>query len=446
MDFNTNEAKNFKSVIEDIVDSRLQKKALPSFVSAIIVKVNSDNTVNVVIPPDNTKHINNVLNKTGENLKIGDSIELCTKNGKLTNAWVAVKHGKSQIGGGGVSGDTLPIGTIVDYSIDTIPENWLLCDGRAISRTTYADLFDVIGTTYGSGDGSTTFNLPDLRGKVTVGLNSNDTDFNTIGATGGEKTHTLTKAETPKVTGRLQFRQNGSLNIVACYSNLYNDGCFNFTDGGAAQWSSSLDTGGTATNNALVTFNNGGNDEAHNNLQPYQVHTKIIKAFQSAGVVSAVSNTYSDSTTNTYSCQYINEHSTENPTPRIATASLSANITLTNVDVPLDTIESTTDSLTLQSNGIRIGAGISKVKVSGNMFCYSASTSVTYSWTYITKNGIDVSIAIASASGRYCSTSHSPRLISVQEGDIIKLHKQASTQSDSIRGTSNTWLTVEVVE
>jgi hypothetical protein len=61
-----------------------------------------------------------------------------------------------------VSGDTLPIGVMLPYSGTSIPANWLLCDGREISRTDYAQLYNVIGTRYGVGDGSTTFNLPNM--------------------------------------------------------------------------------------------------------------------------------------------------------------------------------------------------------------------------------------------------------------------------------------------
>ena len=64
-----------------------------------------------------------------------------------------------------------PSGTVNTYAGSTAPTGWLLCDGRStgILRATYADLFAVIGTTYGAGDGSTTFNLPDLRGRVVAG-------------------------------------------------------------------------------------------------------------------------------------------------------------------------------------------------------------------------------------------------------------------------------------
>lgn len=64
----------------------------------------------------------------------------------------------------------IPTGTLTAYTGTTAPAGWLICDGTAISRSTYSELFAIVGTTYGSGDGSTTFNLPDLRGRVIVGL------------------------------------------------------------------------------------------------------------------------------------------------------------------------------------------------------------------------------------------------------------------------------------
>lgn len=84
--------------------------------------------------------------------------------------------------------DTIEIGTIVLFGGTNAPSGWLMCDGSAISRTTYSKLFDAIGTSFGEGDGSTTFNLPNYKGKVPVGLDPNDEDFNTLGKTGGSKT------------------------------------------------------------------------------------------------------------------------------------------------------------------------------------------------------------------------------------------------------------------
>lgn len=99
MDFDVKQIAEFKKVIEDIVDARLKSYGITSFVAAVVTKVNDDGTVNVTIPPDNSRFVNNVLNKSNESLSTGDSVELCTKNGRLSNAWVAIKYGKSVSGG-----------------------------------------------------------------------------------------------------------------------------------------------------------------------------------------------------------------------------------------------------------------------------------------------------------------------------------------------------------
>lgn len=65
--------------------------------------------------------------------------------------------------------DSAPLATITPYAASTLPTGWLLCDGAAVSRTTYADLFAIVGTTWGVGDSSTTFNLPDLIGATPAG-------------------------------------------------------------------------------------------------------------------------------------------------------------------------------------------------------------------------------------------------------------------------------------
>lgn len=155
---------------------------------------------------------------------------------------------ESGSGGGG----SIEVGTIFQYPGTTAPTNYMICDGSAISRTTYADLFAVIGTTYGSGDGSTTFNIPDLKGRVVVGLDGNDTAFDTLGETGGEKTHKLAINELPKATPTFKGG---------------NDGNFNMTYVG---------TGGNFAADTTVQVN-------QNNLQPYTVLNYIIKVTQSAG-------------------------------------------------------------------------------------------------------------------------------------------------------------------
>ena len=83
------------------------------------------------------------------------------------------------------------VGSIIAFPGSTVPGGYLLCDGSAVSRTAYASLFAVIGTTYGAGDGATTFNLPNLTGRVPVGSSQN----HPLGTSGGEETHTLIPGE-----------------------------------------------------------------------------------------------------------------------------------------------------------------------------------------------------------------------------------------------------------
>lgn len=180
--------------------------------------------------------------------------------------------------------DTLPIGAVVSYAGLNVPTGWLICDGRAISRTTYANLFAIIGTQYGAGDGSTTFNIPNLKGKIVVGLDGNDTDFNTIGKTGGEKKHTLTVEEIPS--------HKHTENYV---------GVDWYQHGTSGNWDVS------STREPFRETGSTGGGQAHNNMPPYQVQNYIIKAFQSAGVMAQVAQTETTSSTNVYSCDYINE-------------------------------------------------------------------------------------------------------------------------------------------
>lgn len=101
-------------------------------------------------------------------------------------------------------------GAVLPFAGANAPTGWLMCDGSAVSRTAFAELFASIGTTYGTGDGSTTFNLPDLRGRVAAGkYNMGGTPANrltaagagitgtSLGATGGNQTHTLTTGQMP---------------------------------------------------------------------------------------------------------------------------------------------------------------------------------------------------------------------------------------------------------
>ena len=121
------------------------------------------------------------------NASVGDSVlVLIQSNGHAA----AVGRVGGDEGGGGGGGDT-PTGAITMFGGSTAPEGWLLCDGSAVSRTTYSALFSIIGTTYGTGDGSSTFNLPDLGGKFALGKSST----HALATTGGVETVTLTAAQ-----------------------------------------------------------------------------------------------------------------------------------------------------------------------------------------------------------------------------------------------------------
>lgn len=169
----------------------------------------------------------------------------------------------------------LPCGSVITWSGATAPPNWLLCDGTAVSRRTYASLFGVIGTTYGAGDGSTTFNLPDLRGRVPVGKNGGT--FGSLGSTGGAETHTLTTAQMPShnhggstsTTGAHSHSLNGKVNISQNgygQNSPINGNAGNFADGSAL-----------SAGDHSHTISSQGGGAAHNNLQPYQVVNYIIK-------------------------------------------------------------------------------------------------------------------------------------------------------------------------
>jgi microcystin-dependent protein len=149
---------------------------------------------------------------------------------------------------------TIPAGVITQFGGATAPTGWVLCDGTAYSRTvTYNTLFDAIGTTYGGGDGSTTFNVPNLKGKVPVGLDASQSEFDTRGETGGAKTHTLTTAEIP--------------------SHDHSWGIFG-TGGSGAGLIGTVVANSTAYTSTGLNPPGGG---AHNNLQPYIVVNYIIK-------------------------------------------------------------------------------------------------------------------------------------------------------------------------
>ena len=186
----------------------------------------------------------------------------------------------------------------------TAPQGCLFCDGSAVSRTTYAALFEVIGTTYGEGDGSTTFNIPDLSGRVVIGVSNT----HALGTTGGSETVTLTADQMPAHTHVVP--QHGHENNIAVQTPVLRheitaQPAYNYNSPNRARYvaagtatmcrgtsnataTRSIDvsiaehletactTGGSIT--AKEAFNSGlyGGGASHNNMQPYTAVNYLI--------------------------------------------------------------------------------------------------------------------------------------------------------------------------
>jgi microcystin-dependent protein len=186
-----------------------------------------------------------------------------------------------------------PIGIIQDFAGSTAPAGWFLCYGQAISRTTYAELFAVISTTFGTGDGSTTFNVPDLRGRSSSGKDNmggsaagritttSGVTGTTLGSAGGEQTHTLVAAEAAVLTYGASVTDPGHHHTSGPAANSVASGTANVAAGGQGLLTpvamNTINTGDAVTGISVTPTSNAGGG-AHNNLQPTIILNKIIFA------------------------------------------------------------------------------------------------------------------------------------------------------------------------
>lgn len=188
-----------------------------------------------------------------------------------------------------VTAQSVPAGTIFDTARASAPTGYLLCYGQAVSRTTYSALFTAIGTVYGAGDGSTTFNIPDCRGRVTAGRDdmggtsanrltgqTGGLNGDVLGASGGAETHTLTEAQlpaiTPAFTGDAVPGHTHTVTAGVGDASGSGGGTFLRTDLPGTRTTSAA--GGHTPSGTISSF---GGDEAHNNVQPTIIFNKIIK-------------------------------------------------------------------------------------------------------------------------------------------------------------------------
>lgn len=170
----------------------------------------------------------------------------------------------------GTSGQSVAAGTSVSGWWSSVPSGYLFEDGSAVSRSTYAALFAVIGTTHGVGNGSTTFNLPDSRGSLGVNLSPADTEFDTMGEKYGVKTVTLTSSHLPSHTHTQNAHDHNSGMVYM------SDGSF----GGVQTLSQNGSSYGfrlSGQPSAAAVNQNTGGGGSHNNIQPSIVKRFVIK-------------------------------------------------------------------------------------------------------------------------------------------------------------------------
>jgi len=190
----------------------------------------------------------------------------------------------------------IPTATIVPWSSASVPSGFLECDGAAVSRTTYADLFAIVGTTYGAGDGSTTFNVPDLQDNVAVGKSNNkalastggantvansgnvgtNTNINVTGNVGGSTANaTLSSAQLASHSHSYSPRTGGSQSPNNVGSGLSTTNANTGNTGSGQGHSHNISANFSGSGNASSTSNFTGSSNSV--LQPYLTVIYIIK-------------------------------------------------------------------------------------------------------------------------------------------------------------------------
>jgi microcystin-dependent protein len=168
-------------------------------------------------------------------------------------------------------------GAIMQYAGATAPTGWLLANGAAVSRTTYATLFGVISTTYGSGDGSTTFNLPNLLGTFVAGAGNGPVGNLSLAATGGNSNITLSTSQLPVHTHTATVVDSGHSHNMGTFGGVVNAGTTEYVgDSGGGSAGSPIPTASAATG-ITVTNSNVGSGAAINIVPSYLALNYIIK-------------------------------------------------------------------------------------------------------------------------------------------------------------------------
>lgn len=183
-------------------------------------------------------------------LSLGDRVR-CELGGRRV-----VIHGVAGAG-------AVPAGNIAHTARTTAPNGWLLADGSIVSRSAYARLFAAIGTTFGAGDGSTTFGLPSLKGRAIVGRDVLQTEFGTLGETGGAKAHSHPLSDAGRAA--IYVTSDGTHMRRVTTDNW--ERTHKFVGSGLAS-----DSGGGSVGAALVGFT-----DSASTLSPYVVLNAIIK-------------------------------------------------------------------------------------------------------------------------------------------------------------------------